>query len=382
MRTDKQRTISWHAGRGHAALVWQAPLLTMLACMGRSTAQDKPGASNGLRRVGDRVLVTEGSPLRRRLRVEAVATAPVQRSLVVPASVEVDPAHMARITPPLAGRIEQLHVRFGDTVAKGQPLVSLSSPDLVAAQTDYLRASTSHQQAERNLQRQQDLAAHGIAAKREVEQAQTDHEVAQSDVRRAEARLRLLGIDPKHLGRLLVVRSPIAGRVVDLNVAPGEFKNDLNALLMTVADLSTVWVTANVQEKDVRRVQAGADATASFAAYPGETFAGKILFVGDLLDLDTRTVKVRVGIDNRGGAIKPGMFATVTFVGRATPEIVIPSAAVLLVGDQSRVFVEVAPWTFERRVVEIVEHRDGHVVVGNGLAAGTRIIVENAVLLQ
>jgi cobalt-zinc-cadmium efflux system membrane fusion protein len=301
---------------------------------------------------------------------------------VVPATVESDPARTAKITPPLPGRIDRLFVRFGASVAVGAPLLTIDSPDLVAAQTDYLKARSSQVQADRTLERQRDLQQHGIGAQKELEQAQTEDEVAKGEMERAEVRLKLLGSDPGQLGKPLVVRSPINGRIVDSAVAPGEFHNDQNAVLMTVADLTTVWVTASVQEKDIRRVRAGDAANASFSAYPGETFPGRVLFVGDLLDLDTRTIKVRMAFANDDARLKPGMFATVTFIAKPQPEIVVDTASLVLIGDKTYVFVETAPWTFVRRAIQTGQTQGRVAVVTSGLDEGVRIVMQNAVLLQ
>ena len=179
------------------------------------------------------------------------------------------------------------------------------------------------------------------------------------------------------------MRSPIAGRIVESAVAPGEFHNDQNAVLMTIADLSSVWVTAHVQEKDIRRVHQGQEAVALFVAYPGEKLVGHVLFVGDLLDPDTRTIKVRVAFDNRDSRLKPGMFATMTFTSAPLPEVVVKTTALVLQGDHSYVFAELAvPWTFERRPVEVGETQGELAVISKGLEAGTRVVMRDAVLLQ
>jgi len=347
-----------------------------------SKAPPPPPEKPVLEHRGDDLVIPEGSPLRTRLRLGKASIQDIETKLVVPASVESDPARTAKITPPLPGRVVRLDVHFGDTVVKGQPLLALDSPDLVAAQTDYLKAKSALAQAERTLARQRDLRAHGIGSEKELEQAETEEEVAKGELDRASVRLKLLGSDPGQLGKPLTVRSPVSGRVVDFAVAPGEFHNDQNAVLMTIADLSTVWVTANVQEKDVRRVQQGQDATAVFTAYPGESFSGKVLFVGDLLDPDSRTIKVRVAFPNQGGRLKPGMFSTVTFTSRALPEVVVETTALVLMGDKSFVFVEKAPWVFQRRAVLTGQTQGAFSVITGNLEAGTPVVMENAVLLQ
>lgn len=335
-----------------------------------------------VRRTAERIEVPADSPLRSRLRITATQPRSIRRSLDAPAEVEADPARLARVTAPLPGRVVQLFVRFGDTVKSGQPLLEMDSPDLVAAQTDYLRAKSALAQTERTLLRQQDLRQAGIGAIREVEQAQTDRDLAKSEIERATLRLKILGIDPGALGRPLVVRAPVSGRIVEYKVAPGEHRSDLSDPLMTIADLSTVWVTANVQEKDIRRVQPAEEAMVTLAAYPGETWPGKVLFVGDLLHPETRTIPVRVAIENEERRLRPGMFGSVLFREKPAQELAVPPAAIVLMGDASFLFVEVSPFLFERRRVTVGAQIDGMSLISDGLRTGERVVVENAVLLQ
>jgi cobalt-zinc-cadmium efflux system membrane fusion protein len=253
---------------------------------------------------------------------------------------------------------------------------------LAQAQADFVKAQSGLAQAEKTYARQKDLNEHGIGAQRELEQAETDRTVAKSELGRSRKRLEQLGVTVDGPVGPLVVRSPITGRVVDLAVTGGEFKNDPNAVLMTVADLSTVWLTASVQEKDVRRVKVGDEATAVFSAYPDEHFSGKVFFVADLLDLDTRSVKVRVAMDNPDGRFKPGMFATVRFVGTSTPRVVVPTTALVQRGDETFAFVEVAPWVFEARRVVPGEQQGGVTVITAGLDAGTKVATSEVVVLQ
>jgi cobalt-zinc-cadmium efflux system membrane fusion protein len=333
-------------------------------------------------RDGQRIKIPDGSPFRARLQIDAVKVETVTDRLVVPATVEPDPATSAKITPPVPGRVVKVFVHPGDTVNKGQPLFTLDAPDLVQAQSDFLHAQTVLAQAKRTFDRQKDLKDHGVGSEREVEQAKAELDTAQAEQDRAATRLKLLKSDPGQLGKPLTVFAPLPGRIVDFSVATGEYRNDTNAVLMTIADLSTVWVTANVQEKDVARVSKGQAASSTFTAYPGETFAGKVLFVADVLDPDTRTLKARIAFPNDRLRIKPGMFATVMFEGVASEALVVPATAIVLDGERSVVFVEVAPWELEEHTIVTGATHDGRVVVTSGLTAGARIVTKDAVLLQ
>lgn len=333
---------------------------------------------------GDRIVVPPGSPLASRLEVEPVQRTNVQHQVAAPASVEADPALFAKILPPLSGRVLRVFVHPGDTVKAGQELATINAPDFVGAQADYSRARSVLTQAERALARQKDLAAHGIVGQKDIDQAQTDLDSAQSDFNRAKDRLRLLGMDPDktELGAPLIVRSPLSGKVLDVTTAIGEFRNDPNAPLMTVADLSTVWVTANVQEKDIHYVHKGDPAVATFAAYPNETFGGNVLFVADVLDPDTRTAKVRIAFDNSDGRLRPAMFATVTLKTWDTFELTVPTSALVMAGDHTTVFVEVGKNTFEQRTVQAGEQQGDRTIIKSGLQPGERVLVREGALLQ
>ena len=333
---------------------------------------------------GNRVVVPSSSPLASRLEIEPAKFTTFTRQVSAPASVEADPARYARILPPLNGRILQLFVHPGDAVQKGQELVAIDAPDFVGAQTDYSRTRSLLAQAERNLTRQEDLAAHGIIGQRDVDQARTDRDSAQSDFNRSKQRLQQLGMDPDktQLGAPLIVRSPLTGKVLDVTTATGEFRNDPNAPLMTVADLSDIWVTANVQEKDIHYVHKGDPATATFGAYPSEMFRGQVLFVADVLDTDTRTAKVRIAYPNTDGRLRPAMFAIVTLRTWDTQELTVPTTALVLVGDHTTVFVQVAPNTYEQRPVVTGEQQGSRTIVKSGVQAGDKVLVREGALLQ
>jgi cobalt-zinc-cadmium efflux system membrane fusion protein len=151
---------------------------------------------------------------------------------------------------------------------------------------------------------------------------------------------------------------------------------------MTVADLGTVWVTASVPESDTALVTKGQRATVTFPAYPGEIFKGQVLFVSDVVDADTRRTKVRVPFQNPDMLLKPNMFATVSFVGPRQALPVLPTTALVLRNDTNQVFVEVAPWRYEARAVEIGFQEGDRAAIKSGLKPGERVVVKGAVLLN
>jgi membrane fusion protein, heavy metal efflux system len=332
---------------------------------------------------GQRISVPEGSPVRARLVIQPVVEQDIKRSLVLPAIVEADPGRLIKVLPPLAGRVTQLKVQLGQRVAADQPLVVIDSPDLATAYADYDRGKVLMSLAVKSRERMRGLAKIGGAADKDLQQAETDYVTAQVELQRTEARLKQIGVDAETTAksRTVTVVAPMAGSVIDLAVAPGAYWNDTTSALMTIADLRTVWVTASVPEKDTSIVSKGQLVDVVFAAYPGEVLKGQVLFVSDVLDPDTRRTKVRIAFENLETRLKPGMFANVSFYTPMQRVPVVPTSALMLKDDANQVLVEVAPWTFEARTVDIDFQQGDQAVLKSGAKAGDRIVVKGGVLL-
>jgi cobalt-zinc-cadmium efflux system membrane fusion protein len=334
-----------------------------------------------LLRQGQAYVVPDGSPLRQSLVLQTVARTTIEVPFALPAVIETDPARLFKVLPPLVGRVTRLGKNIGDPVAAGDLLFTLESPDLVQASSDLEKARAAAALTHAALDRQRALGTVGIAARREIEQAESDDAQAQSEQRRAAARLAQLGAGPDG-ARSLTVRSPRAGFVVEENASAGAYWNDPTAPLMTIADLSTVFVAASADEHDAGQVFVGQTVSVSLDAYPGETFAATVRSISPLLDADTRRLKVRMPFVNADGRMKPGMFASAVFRGKPHAGLRVPIDAVVQSGFDSRVFVEVAPWTFEPRVVKLGPRIGGDVEILDGLAPDSRVVVRNGVLLN
>src|SRR5450432_450339 len=211
------------------------------------------GKVQSLLRTGEGIKVPERSPLRSKLAIAPVVEGDIRRDLVLPAVVESDPARLIKVSPPLAGRVTQLKVTLGEQVKAGQPLVVIDSPDLGTAYSDYDRAKVLLELALKNRDRQRGLAKIGGAAEKDLQQAETDYITAEAEDQRATAHLKQIGVDPGAVdkSRTVTVVAPMDGSVTDLGVAPGQYWNDATAALMTIADLSSVWVTASVPENNI-----------------------------------------------------------------------------------------------------------------------------------
>jgi cobalt-zinc-cadmium efflux system membrane fusion protein len=335
-------------------------------------------------RQGDRIMVPEGSALRARLTVQAATVEPVNPKLTLPGIVESDPARTAAVLPALSGRVLELKVGLGERVVRGQVLAVIDSPDLAQAYDDNDKAADAFKLVDKILARQVEQAKIGTASAQDLDQAKSNYRQAEAEYQRTQAHLKTLGVsaDAKPLGRLLTVTAPVSGSITTLAVTPGMMINDPTQSIMTVADLSTIWVTAMVPEKDVAAISKNQDADVSLAAYPDRVLHGKVLFVSDVIEPDTRRNKVRIAFANADHALKPNMFATVTLVGAQRSRIVLPSSALLMNNDRTSVFVAVAPWTFERRTVDPELDEGTSVALRSGVSAGDQVVVKGGILLN
>jgi cobalt-zinc-cadmium efflux system membrane fusion protein len=335
-------------------------------------------------RQGNKILVPEGSALRDRLSVMPAAAQAVSAKLVLPGVVESDPARTAAVLTPLGGRVIALKVALGDRVARGQALAVIDSPDLGQAYADDDKAADSVRLTEKNLGRQEAQNKLGTASDRDLDQARSDHMQAVAEYTRTQARLKTLGVPPGNgaSSRLLTVTAPVGGSITALAVAPGNMINDPTQPLMTIADLSTVWVTALVPEKDVASVSKNQDAEVSLTAYPDRALHGRVLFVSAVIEPDSRRNKLRIAFANPDYALKPNMFAAVTLMGPAHSQVVLPSSALLMNNDRTSVFVATAPWTFERRAVDTQLEEGPSVAIRSGVEPGEQVVVKGGILLN
>jgi cobalt-zinc-cadmium efflux system membrane fusion protein len=347
---------------------------------GGNSAAEPPA----LVRKGEQVFVPEKSPLRERLTLLAAPAEARSTAITAPGIVESNPARTVAVLPPGAGRVREIKVTLGDRVERGQALVSIDSPDLAQAYADNDKAASAAALAARNLKYQEAQFKIGAAAQKDLDQTRSDNTQAVAEYTRTREHLRAIGAPPHARGdaRLMIVRAPVAGSVTALSVAHGATINDNTQPLMTVTDLSVVWVTALVAEKDVAGVARGQDAEVSVAAYPGKTLHGKVLFVADVIEADSRRDKTRIAFDNPEGLLKPNMFASVTLHGPALPRVVLPSSALLMNNDRTSVFVAVAPWTFERRSVEPLLEEGSQVTIASGVKPGEQVVVRGGILLN
>jgi len=299
------------------------------------------------------------------VRTARVEKRPLGGSLDLVGFVSPDEARLARVQVRAAGWVERLHVnRTGELVEEGWPLLSLYSPELYQSEQEFLI----------------ELSAQGADT--------SMHEAGATAS--ARERLRLLGVPDDEIERLerektassrIVLRSPVSGTVLERNVTEGQYVA-ADTPLFTVADLSYVWVLADLYEMDFGRVRVGDGARFRADALPARVLEGRVEFVYPTVSSQTRTLKLRVSFENRDGMLRPGMYGRVEVTGRGAPTLALPSEAVVHTGEHDYVFLVRAGGHFEPRQVEMGLREGDWVQILRGVAAGDTVVASASFLID
>ena len=293
-------------------------------------------------------------------------------------TVTPDVTRTIHVTSLGGGRVVDLKVKLGDSVKKGQTLLVISSFDLAAAMSDYQKAVADEALSRKALERAQLLYDRGAVAAKDLETAQDAEDKARVDVSTAEHHVRMLGADPAHPSPLIELRAPVAGTIVEQNVAGFEGVKSLDNTpnLFTIADLSQVWVVCDVFENDLGDVHLGDLAEIRLAAFADRVFHGKVADISRVLDPNTRSAKVRIVLPNGDGGLRPGMFAVAKFRSRKiTARVVVPATAIMRLHDKDWVFRKEGDKNFRRVVVQADGLApDGMQEIRNGVKAGDEVV--------
>ena len=367
-----------------------------------STACDRapaPAQESGPKRSADEARLVR-FPLdevtRSGVTVEPVGRTAFRTYRTFPGVIRPNENALANITTLVRGRVAEVHADLGQMVKANQLLAVLHSGDLGLAQSAYLKARARRHVAEQAYQRAQYLFQEKVIGQAEAQRREGEMISIRAEAQEALEGLRLLGMDNKQISsleRTQTIRSqvpivaPFAGRVIARDLTKGELVETANKLF-AVADLSTVWVVANVSEKDVSYVQHATTVPnqpveVRVTAYPDEVFQGTVAYVGDVLDTATRTMQVRLTLTNPTGRLKPEMFATIRVSSEPAADVlVVPEAAIQHDRDRSFVFVQQEPGVFEARTVRLGDKNGIVAEVLEGLREGEMVVKEGAFTLK
>jgi cobalt-zinc-cadmium efflux system membrane fusion protein len=311
------------------------------------------------------------------------------------------------VLTPFSGRVTRLIAKIGDQVRSGDPLLEIDSPEQVPPQNEFIAAQTARNKARSQLnmatiieKRVRDLYEGKAAPFKDLQQAEAQLTAAESDIRStdtafeaARIRLSILGRTDTEIStleqhgtisRVARITAPIDGTVISRKVGPGQYvKADSGEALYVIADLSTMWLKAQIFEQDIAFVRVGQEIEAKVTAAPNRTFKARIANISSASDQTTRRVMVRSEVGNPDGILKSEMFASFK-IGTAEPSTTpaVPTEAVIREGDVATVWVETEPMLFKRRVVEIGIQQNGLTQIRSGLALGERVVARGAIFVD
>jgi cobalt-zinc-cadmium efflux system membrane fusion protein len=331
------------------------------------------------------------------LRTTRVALKELQEYLHVVGTVQAIDTRIGHVRPLTRGRVEKVDVRVGDRVRAGQALATFDNIEAGEVLAEYQGAVTELQRlklqrasAQRIAERNNELSDLGAIAKKNAELSRVEAQSAQEGVRVQESvvaglvsRLRRFGVEQVNVSNpSTVIRAPFAGVVIKAQTAPGDVF-DADRELFSIADLSHVWVQAEVYEQDLGRVKIGEPAVITVDTYPGEKFHGQVTYLGDILDPQTRTARVRCEVANPGVRLKLDMFASIelpTHFNRRT--LVVPASAIQDLNGNPVVFIRKTATSFETRPVKTGKTLDDETEVQSGLQEGEQVISVGAFHLK
>jgi len=366
-----------------------APIL-FLALLGGCGPSEKAGEQTAIKPAAkksaepeEKRLVLNADELRKAgIRTEAIEPQQKSERIALTATIQPNQDRIARVLPRVPGRITRVSANLGDAVKGGQTLAVLESIDVGEARSMHAQARSEAALAQANFERAKQLFAENIVPQKDYLKARFDLERAQAVLRAAGEKLEMLGVGSSDgVGAAYPLVAPFAGTVIEKKAVFGGLAQADQSLFI-VADLSTLWVEADLFEKDLAKAKPGARASVTVAGYPGEVFRGRLTYLSGTMDTTTRTVKVRVEVANADRRLKPGMFANVAIdTGTTVTALLLPVDAVLLLQGQATVFVADREG-FAPRAVQTGATLDGSIVVTSGLEPGEKVAVSGAYSLK
>lgn len=330
-------------------------------------------------------LVSAGENLTRIIQLGEVTSVELSDMLRVAGQVDFDEQRITRIGATVTGRISELQAVLGQQVKVGQTLAVLNSTELGAAQLSYMKARAQAQLNQRSVERARQLLDADVIGSAELQRRESELAISQSEQRAAADQLRVLGVSQRALDKLTEtgainsvspVVATMAGTVVERKVTQGQVVQP-SEVLFSIADLSRVWVEAEVPEQQAGQVQAGQNIQVEIPSL-GQRLTAKLIYIADIVDPVTRTVTVRSELDNSDRSLKPAMLATVLIETRPTRRLAVPGKAVVRESDSDQVFVEVAPGQYRMTPVKLGQAIGEVRPVLSGLTEGQRIVVDGA----
>lgn len=357
-------------------------LLSVAFANGPLFAAEPASTAKAATRPADEIILAKDAPQLASLKIETVNEIPAPAASPLNGKIIFNENYTARISSPVAGRALKISAEIGDSVKAGQVLMTMDSPDLGSAVADARKAQAELELKKQAYERSRMLLDGGVIPKKELEASKADLDEAAAEAARANARINNLGAS-RNTSESYTVRAPLAGLVVDRQVNPGsEIRPDAASPLFIITDPNHLWASIDLPERDLGKISVGQPVSVEVDAYPGETFTGKVLSIGGMIDPATRRIPIRCAIESKG-RLKPEMYARITPLSQDQHKVIrIPNSALITEGLYSYVFVETSPGHIKKRRVTLdVQGRD-YATVKQGLVKNERLVTSGAILLN
>lgn len=360
--------------------------LTLLAALSLAGCGSEQASAPDEAAKLDPALVSITAGMADNFKVQPLQNHALEMTQEITGRIEANDQLVTRIGASVTGRVTEVLAEVGARVQAGQVLARVSSPELTQAQLSYLRAHSATSLAERAVERARQLIQADVIGTAELQRREAELAMARAELRAAADQLRLLGLPEQMIERLREtgqlasaagISATRSGVVIERKVSQGQVAQPGDPLF-TVADLSTVWVVGALPEQAAASVQQGQPVEVAVPALGLRKFSGKVVFVSDTIQPDTRTVTVRTQVDNASRELKPQMLATLRISGPAVQQLAVPQDAVVRENDRDHVFVQIAPGQFRLTGVELGRASGELRPVLKGPAAGTPVVVEGA----
>ncbi|MGZ3899352.1 MAG: efflux RND transporter periplasmic adaptor subunit [Bacteroidia bacterium] len=309
----------------------------------------------------------------RKIQLSTVKTEQVEDELKLTAKIEANQDRLVDVFALVSGRVSGLKANLGDYVTKGQTLAYILSGDVASAERDLLAAESNLNNATRKYNAANDMYKSGLVSEKDLVQSKSEMNLAEAELAKAKELQQLYGNKSKGFYE---VKAPIAGYIIKKNITDNEdVKSDNSAALFSIADLSEVWVMANVYESDIQKIKEGYDADITTITYPDSIIHGKVDKLFSVLDPESKIMKARITLKNSSAVLKPEMFAKVTLKYKEQDnKLCIPSSAVIFDNSRTYVMVYRSNKDIETRPIEIYKVTGNKTYISSGLKEGEKII--------
>lgn len=352
---------------------------TLSACKPAKNDQEKKA-------IADPNVVELTPALQEKIQLVKVGEAEIREVLRMPGSIQVDEQRVARIGAPVTGRITDIDAVLGQQVKQGQTLATLNSTELAQNQLVYIKALQQIDLHSKAVERARTLLEADVISKAELQRREAELSAAQAELNAAADQLQVLGMSTQGIAKLSKtsamhsfsnVIARISGTVINRRINLGQVVQPADELFV-VADLSRVWAVAEVPERGIDLIEKGQEVDIEIPAINDKPIKGKLIYVGDVVNPETRTVTVRSELNNVKGEIKPDMLVSMLVQSKPISKLSVPVQSIVREEDKDHIFVQIAPNKYRLREVTVGDNYQGMVAIVNGVEPGEIVVSEGA----